>query len=229
MLARTPRRPLDGFTKPYLFLCRDGREYVVKGSHNGRLIVNDHIVSRLGMALGAPVATVGLVNLPAQLIIMTPELYYFPPGVCHGSVWVDGCGPRDTIRHVHIGENRRLFAYLAILYGWTGASDRQVIYRHSDDHAVLSVDHGEFFPDEGEWTIESLQSTGYAHPDPDMLEKCQLRPADLQMPLAQLERLSEKSIAQAVAAPPDEWGCSIDERVALASYLERRRSELIAR
>ena len=36
-------------------------------------------------------------------------------------------------------------------------------------------------------------------------------------------------IASAVAAPPDDWGISTDERIALCVFLDRRRAELLQR
>jgi len=37
----------------------------------------------------------------------------------------------------------------------------------------------------------------------------------------------DRYIANAVAAPPDEWGISLDERIEVAQYLSRRYSELV--
>jgi hypothetical protein len=55
-------------------LCDDNLEYVVKGSQAGRMIFNDQVVARLGTAMGAPVGSPKLVDVPVDLIHLQPEM-----------------------------------------------------------------------------------------------------------------------------------------------------------
>lgn len=43
-----------------------------------------------------------------------------------------------------------------------------------------------------------------------------------------LAHVADSDLAQAVSALPDEWGITLDERMALAAYLARRRDDLLA-
>jgi hypothetical protein len=45
--------------------------------------------------------------------------------------------------------------------------------------------------------------------------------------LEQLDQVSEDQIIQAVAAPPNEWGLTMEERVTMVEYLVKRQKELI--
>jgi hypothetical protein len=45
--------------------------------------------------------------------------------------------------------------------------------------------------------------------------------------LEQLDQVSEDKIIQAVAAPPIEWGLTMEERVTMVEYLVKRQKELI--
>ena len=50
-------------SSPVLLGCADKKDYVIKGKQAGRILVNDHLVGRLGALISAPVGTVCLVNV----------------------------------------------------------------------------------------------------------------------------------------------------------------------
>ena len=54
-----------------------------------------------------------------------------------------------------------------------------------------------------------------------------VKPHLLMEVLDRLQMANDDVIAQAVATPPSVWGISLDERVALAHYLSRRRDQLL--
>ena len=43
-----------------------------------------------------------------------------------------------------------------------------------------------------------------------------------------LDGIQPRTIARSVAAPPEDWGVDLDDRIALAVYLETRRRQLLA-
>lgn len=214
-------------SRPVHLACEDGREYVVKGVQAGRMIATDSIVGRLGVAMGAPVGTVGLVDVPAELIDIEPRMAHMTPGISHGCVWIPGCSEREDIMHLGHGDNRRRFARLAVLYGWVFANDRQYIYRNRMPFEVYSVDHGHFLPDGPWWTVASLEADEYVVPDPHLIGGCGLTGPDLREACMGLLGINDAVIARAVAAPPDHWGVTLPERVGLAAYLSNRRAQLI--
>jgi hypothetical protein len=208
--------------------CDDSNIYVVKGSHldAGRVALNEQIVGRLGETLGAPVGAVRLVDISSDLIDIQPELSHLEPGLAHGSLLIGNCTDRLGVDHVLVPENRSRFARLAILYGWMQAGDNQLIYEKSSN-VVYSVDHGHFFPIGPNWTIHALSTASPATLD-SSFDVCKFTEEEIAEARARLEDVTAQDIAAAVAAPPSDWNFSLDERVAMADYLARRRAELLA-
>ena len=214
-------------SRPAKLECDNGTIYVVKGRQNGRMIVSERIVAHLAGLVVAPTPDVAYVNVPQQLILHQPELGHFEPGVSHGAEFVPGCGDRAGISHAD-GENRIRFARLAVLFGWAFAQDHQFIYENAAPNLVHSVDHGHFFPGGPNWGIATLGQAPAAAPDQALVGGCQLSQDELRGAAAPLVGLQDEAIARAVAAPLDDWGISMDERVAVAEFLARRRGELLA-
>ncbi|MGC8541997.1 MAG: hypothetical protein ACP5QA_15410, partial [Phycisphaerae bacterium] len=155
---------------------------------------------------------------------------HIPVGVCHGSRFLKGVSEnREPFRYLNVPENRIRFARLAILYGWAFvASDHQFLYRKEPPNLVFSHDHGHFFPGGPNWSVESLTKASAARPDSTILEKCDFTEAEINEALDSLRVVEASHIAHAVAQPPDTWGLSLDDRIALACYLDARREQLLA-
>jgi hypothetical protein len=231
VLAHTFRRAWASTSRPVELACDDGFEYVVKGQQAGRSIVSDQLIGRLGIAMEAPVAPVALVDVPAELIALQLEMSHFQPGIAHGSRRVPDCSlGREGFRETSLPQNRDRFARLAILYGWVIANDYQFIYDNGPPPLVHSVDHGDFLPGGEDWTVSSLTNTTStpAALDHMVMTVCSCKPQEIAEAAAQFRSIDDTVLAEAVSAPPDTWGCSLDERVALAEFLSRRREELLA-
>lgn len=226
--ARTFLRDFHTYSHPVVLACDDGREYVIKGRQAGRAIVNDQVIGRLGLVIGAPVGIVTLVNVPQELIAVEPSMQHMPSGVSHGCLWIPGCTERAWLEHALQPENRSRFALLAVLYGWVYASDHQVIYENMPPHLVHSVDHGHFLPGGPNWTVAGLWAAAAARPEGIIVQGCGLTAIDMRSACQELRKATDPVIAEAVAVPPDDWGMIMDERIALAEYLARRRDELLA-
>lgn len=56
--ARTFKKGWSTKAQPVLLKCSDGKDYVVKGQNAGRQIINEQIVARLGLLVGAPITEV---------------------------------------------------------------------------------------------------------------------------------------------------------------------------
>ncbi len=54
ILVITIRRGWNSAARPVLVRGIDKKEYVIKGQQAGRQIINDQVVARLGVAMGAP-------------------------------------------------------------------------------------------------------------------------------------------------------------------------------
>ncbi|MCH8002863.1 MAG: hypothetical protein IIA34_14560, partial [Proteobacteria bacterium] len=213
--------------------CSDGNIYVVKGLRNdqeqGRMMFNDQVTARLGALIAAPVPDVGLVQVSAELIAANPDpkeqMGHMKPCTAHGSLRIDDVTERVNALD-HGDDNRERFASLAMLFGWLLAGDRQFIYKKSPPHLVYSHDHGHFFPGGPNWTVSNLQKAGPATAEQALVNHFKFKADELGRAYAPLGDLTPEMLAAALAAPPQDWGVTLDERVVLAEYLERRRAEL---
>jgi hypothetical protein len=161
-------RKLVGGSQPRVFLCSDGREYVVKFQNNPqgrRILVNELLGTLLARELGLPVAEFAIVEvsreLASDLWISHPN-YSEPclPGLCFGSHIVNS---RFAITHgtpwAKLGSwckwylcelgNFRDFVGMWVFDRWTcNADDRQVMFVRgglgAPDTAVM-IDFGMCF------------------------------------------------------------------------------------
>jgi hypothetical protein len=221
-------KAMGGNSNAVAVLAKDGRQFVVKRCLLLRGCVNDLVVGLLGNALDAPVAKAGLVYVPQVLIDAHPGMRHLPEGVSYGSEMVQGTSDAGgfSFPYCELPENRSRYARLAFLYGWVGADDVEVKYRTRSPELVWSVDHDQFFPGRHEWTPETLREEGAPLPYTRILKKCDFTPAEIEAAQRQLAAVSVEAIAAAVAAPPDDWGMTMEERVALAEYLYTRQQRL---
>jgi hypothetical protein len=229
---------------PYSASCavqvtgHDGKNYVVKGNLAGRQAINDQVVGRLAQSIGAPTGRTALVHISQALIDLSPQLQDvqgrgpFLAGDWHASEVIENVSDdREAFLFTRIPENRSRFSELALLYGWVFVNmDHQFLYSNADPRIVFSVDHGHFFPFGPTWNAADLQGfTAGAVPDETIASACALGPTDLKHALPLLSGLNlQTELPFAVASPRDLWGISMNERVALADYLERRHGEIIA-
>jgi hypothetical protein len=228
IMAITFRKGWRTKAQPVLLRCNDGKNYVVKGQQAGRQIINDQIVARLGMAIGAPVGEPKIVEIPTELVAIETHLSDISPGKAHGTLFISDCFDSWDLIATSEPENRKRLALLTTLYGWISANDRQFIFNNNPPRLIHSVDHGHFFPGGPNWTENDLMQAPSAELDPELSSICSLKPDEVKQALFALKAVREETIIQAVASLPSEWGLKIDERVTMVAYLIRRQQDLLA-
>lgn len=70
-------RRMRGGAQSHLMRCADGHYYVVKFQNNPqhrRILVNELLGTRLAARLGLPTAPVAIIDVPEELIRLTPDL-----------------------------------------------------------------------------------------------------------------------------------------------------------
>lgn len=223
--AITFRRAWRTKAQPVLLQCEDGRNYMVKSQQAGRQIVNDQIVARLGEFLGAPIGRPKIIEIIPDLVEIEPQLAHISPGIAHGTCFIERCFDSYELIATSENENRLRLMLLAILYGWVQANDRQFLFNTSPPRLIHSVDHGHFFPNGPDWTTADLSSASKARLDP-YFTKCDFTLDEIAEGRHSLEQITPEHLIRAVASPPDQWGITIKERVALVKYLTKRKEEL---
>ncbi|MBD2691949.1 HipA family kinase [Anabaena catenula] len=206
----------------------DNCDYVVKGQQAGRQIINDQIVARLGLAMGAPVGKPQIVEISPELLELDPEFAFLAPGKAHATHFIRDCLDDHDMRKYkdHTG-NRERFALLSVLFGWVYSQDQQFIYQKAHPCLVYSVDHGHFFPSGPDWTAESLNNASEAKPDQRIVSVCSLKDNEIRQALSVLETVTEEMIIQAVVSPPNEWGITMNERITMLEFFIKRQQELL--
>jgi hypothetical protein len=219
----------QGGSQGVLLACSDGQDYVVKGSHLGRVCVNEQIVGRIGMSMGAPIGEVRLVEVVQELIGANPTMSHIPSGLAHGSrsLLPDLNEDRQGLAYHDLPGNRIRFALLAVLYGWVHPNDLQYFYRKEPPQIVYSLDHGHFFHGGPQWTAVTLAAAPVPALFADIVSGCALSAAELAEAIESLQAVNPVTIAEAVAAPPDEWNFPMADRIAVAHYLYHRREQLL--
>ncbi len=217
------------YSQPRRVKCSDGHYYVIKGPNAGKTMVNEQLVGRLGGAMGAPVGEVAFIDVSRALIDAEPRMAPITAGIVHGSRFMrDVSNDRQNLAPIELDINRGRFALLAMLYGWVGASDHQVLYQELSPRFVFSVDHGHFFPNGPDWTADGLNCAAGATPDAVVVAQCGLVRDDLVPAAAAMAAVTEARIAEIISWIPADWPFLETERVVMALYLDRRRRELLA-
>ena len=171
-------RSLRGGAQAHLLRATDENCYVTKFKNNPqhiRVLANEMLASRLGLALGLPIPEVAVIEVPEWLIENTPELRIQLAGTqipCRsgkqlGSVYC-GC-PGLTLDYLPQGLLSKLsnvadFARVLVLDKWAcNADGRQaVFYRRkprSPRYTATFVDQGYCF-NAGEWTFPDFPLRG---------------------------------------------------------------------
>ena len=226
---------LSSASKPQKFQCDDGALYAVKFFGNpdgdGRAIFTEQVTALLVRLIGAPVPEVRLVRITTELLEpLKIDFNGVPatPGFHHGSRWADNYSDRtDFIRYAN--ENRAPLAALHLLYSWLYCTnDHQLIYCNTEPHNVLSVDHSRFLPGTTNWSSQSLLDHQDDFQRDPQFASLNLGDDDYDAVLGRITAVASEEIADVVGTPPDEWGVSMTDRVALAGYIARRRIRLLA-
>lgn len=230
--AHTYIRDWKTASKPVALKCDDGNVYVVKSRQPAnpmmhRAIANEQIVGRLGTLIDAPIPSIAQIEIPAPLIANQPEMAHMTAGLAHGSLFSSDLTEREAISHLDVPPNRARFARLAVLYGWVVAADHQFFYSKSDPHLVHSVDHAYFFPGQASWTVQSLAQAPPPQLDTTITQACNLTQPELHAAIRRLSEVDSREVGCSVALPPDDWGLTMDERVALLEFLLRRKATLV--
>lgn len=221
------------FAEPVTMKTENGEEYQVKGAvknkpQTRRAMITEQIVGSLGKEIGAAIPKVALIDVE-ELAQAEPALDHFEDNIAHGSRWIPDCNEDkiSEIKHTDIGENRERFAILSVLYGWFKSDDKQFLYEKTEPQRIYSHDHGHFLSGGPDWNIQGLENEPAAEPDPSIVRVANITKDELQEAINRLNSIDEKTIAKAVAIPPESWNISMKERIALAKYLQNRKEQLL--
>jgi hypothetical protein len=173
-------RPLRGGAQSHLLKASDGYCYVTKFQNNPqhvRVLANELLATRLGLALGLPMPRVAVIEVSEWLIDHTEDLRIQLGGTkipCRsgkqlGSLYVGPESPDPTLDYlphellqkvVNVGD----FARVLVLDKWTcNADGRQAVFSHKTPrgrrYSATFIDQGYCF-NAGEWTFPDCPLRG---------------------------------------------------------------------
>ena len=215
-------RPLRGGAQAHLLRASDGACYVTKFQNNPqhiRVLANEMLATRLGLALGLPMPRVEVIEISDWLIEHTEDLRIDLGGVkvrCRcgqqlGSLYV-GCEspgmsfeylPRELLEKVINIED---FPRVLVLDKWTCNSDgRQAIFskaRRRQRYAATFIDQGYCF-NAGEWTFPDYPLRGvYAN---NCVYEGVTGWVAFEPALTRAEEMDADTIWRCAAEIPEEW------------------------
>jgi hypothetical protein len=237
-------RRLRGGSQAHLLAGSDGSYWVTKFKNNPqtiRVLANEMFAGRLGMALGLPMAPVGIIDVPEGLVTQTPNLSVelggtflrCSTGKQFASRYV--CDPRKSVVVDYLPQAmlRRLvnlddFARVLVLDKWTANADgRQAVFskpRKSAKFKATFVDQGYCF-NASEWSFPDSPLRGvYSRNDvyASVTGWDAFEPA-----LTRAEAMDIQAIAQCAAEIPEEWYEHDGDGLSrLIDELFRRRTEI---
>lgn len=216
-------RRLRGGSQSHLLRASDGACYVTKFQNNPqhiRVLANEMLATRLGLALGLPMPRVEVIEVSGWLVANTPDFRIQLAGAempCQSgkqlaSLYVgpDTSGltfdylPRELLEGVR---NLTDFARVLVLDKWTCNSDgRQAIFcrktPRSQRYAATFIDQGYCF-NAGEWTFPDSPLRGaYAN---NCVYEGVMRWESFEPALSRAEEMDAHAIWRCAADIPEEW------------------------
>ena len=216
-------RPLRGGAQSHLLRASDGAWYVTKFQNNPqhiRVLANEMLATRLGLALGLPMPRVEVIEVSDWLIQQTEDLRINLGGPripCRsgkqlGSQYVGPASPDRPLdylpnellqRVVNVGD----FARVLVLDKWACNSDgRQAVFCHktprSRRYVATFIDQGYCF-NAGEWTFPDYPLRG-VHANNCVYQGVKAWDA-FEPALTMAEEMDSDSIWRCAADIPEEW------------------------
>ncbi len=223
--AREFVRRMRGASQPWLVLCDDGANYIVKFQNNpqhSRVLANEMLASRLARLLGLPAAVPAFVEVPPELIGGNPLLAFDLgerrepmgaglqfgsrfPGMPSQTLVVDFLPDRLLQR---VQDLPSVFLGAFAFDKWTCNCDgRQVIFHRPADaerapYSVALIDQGFCFND-GEWSFPDSPIRGL-YPRRMVYEKV-TGLNSFEPFLSRIENLSACELEDCTEGIPDAW------------------------
>lgn len=234
-------RRMRGGSQAHLLRASDGNYYVTKFQNNPqelRVLANEYIATRLGIALGLPMPEVAVIQVSDWLINRTSELHIETGGNSQPCSSGFQLGSRYAINP----ETDQLFDYLPeslpvrnlhdfarvlVLDKWTGNADgRQVVFTKATaqrKYSATFIDQGYCF-NAGEWNfpdtpLRGVYSRNYVYSHVTGWQ-------DFEPVLTRAENMTTADLWKCTDAMPMEWCGNADELPRLIEQLAQRRGQI---
>jgi hypothetical protein len=239
--AKQYLRPLgEGTSQPGLFLCNDGRRYVIKyllNPQGPRLLPNEWIAYHLGKKLRLPLPEAKIVHLPLELLWTIPRgISPMLPGLQFGSLYEEKAISNPTRKQILSCANLDKAADMIVFDHWIKNWDRcwrigqNILVRLGEKNHILLIDQGTAFTG-SHWSPITLTFDAFDMNSSSILwgENYQIlvNSIDGRSPfdkaLKTVEALDSLEIRKAMEGMPPEWNVTPSDINAMVAYLIHRK------
>lgn len=233
-----------GKSKPLLFQCDDGRDYVVKTMSNPnhgdarKILANDYIANKLAEYLKLPVAEGQIIYLSQEVIDQIPviENYDIQPGMHFGCIFYKNkerpTRPERNQKCINLNE----MPGIIVFDHWVRNRDRAdnqwnlIVDIREDDNKLYMIDHGGCFFSSRRSATSLRKYAGRMSVYWGKLYK-QFKyfikdKAAFDHYLKAIEEFPDEEINNIVYSTPAEWEPDQDELDAIIEYLIIRKTKL---
>lgn len=231
--VRVAKRVAETSMLPFLALASDDKYYWCKEINNPdgyESIINEIVASEIGSAIGAPIRTWEILDVPQELDRYRVEKRKtLKAGPVFGSLNIHG-GDVDLmdrgIQFVDKDGNYQRIPKLIALWLLCNARELQVIFDHEDESRIYSIDHGLWFgSDNRMWEMA-----------PDDMKSGQVSVPGLTLTIPsvqwdeaidRVESLHKTDFSEIMEIFPNEWEVQEVEVRRLIDYAVRRKDYAI--
>jgi hypothetical protein len=228
-LGRQPK----GGSGSHLFDCEDERQYLVKFKDGSKNVVNEFVSYELSKPLSAPVYQHVLVDLEDTLIKQSPDLTQrgIQARLHHGVEYHPNAKDLDGLQFeglniINVGS----VPAVVILDNWVLNTDRGnagniLLEPNEGGWRVIATDFNCSFT--GNWNIQTISATTAnrslvnIHP---LLTTSVTGDDPFNQAPETLQKVDHSYLQSVVDMIPTTWAISVDERIALLSFLENRKA-----
>lgn len=228
----------EGWSKPVLFRCDDGNEYVVKLMSNPqglKVLPNEMIAYRLGRLLDLPVVKCAVVHISEELINVFPVLkdMQVKAGPHIGSLYYKNAKPLQEAHDLEGCNNLVKAAGVIAFDHWIQNWDRSdnasniLVLEQDKQKKILMIDHANALT--GHWTIDTLKKNRrnvsvYWGRVYELLVPYIDDSRPFKQILRKIHAINKADLWTTVAGLPPEWQVSHKEQRKLVKYLDYRKT-----
>ncbi|ERS39059.1 MULTISPECIES: HipA family kinase [Corynebacterium] len=235
LVVKLPRRVAPSNMRPFLAVASDDNLYWCKEIQNPdgyESIINEIVGSEIGKVIGAPVRDWKILQVPAELdrarVEKSKTLHKGPVfgtlDIHEGEVDLMDRG----ISFIDCDGNYQRVPKLIALWLLCNAQDLQVIFDHSDESRVYSIDHGLWFGSEQQmWELAPADMRAGQVDLPGLTMP--IPAAEWDKAIEKVEDLSLGAFSDIMSVFPNEWSVKPEEVDQLLKYAIGRKPYTIKR
>ncbi|MDM5327235.1 HipA family kinase [Neobacillus sp. CF12] len=231
------KKTLEGKSNAHLITFNDGRDYVVKYFQPGfeKALANEWVAYCLARYLGLPIPFAKLVEIPQEFSSQYPELSQMVQTQTQfASLYVPECFNGHQVTNVPAISNKESLAGVILFDYWMCNRDRTrkniiLCDNSTNSYNLWIIDHAEVFASYN-WTLEDIESLPITILKSATHQIMAYFIENEQNFYEQLEIIQEipiHLIEEIVAAIPDDWQVTNEERKAIVTALVTRRKRIL--